>query len=187
MKKFLSFIFTTFFVVVFYAQNSSNELIDNGGVGKFCGVVIVLADQDNAKYNSSLTTTKICYTHDVAGNLSGTANCNSSSFVTKKAQERTNKTEETHVQEGPLDLGDSFVAYPNPTDGLFYLAWNKNAATQLASMQLASVNTGRIIPVAYKNTDKITTIDLSKQPSGIYILRVVFTNGTTKSIKVIRK
>ena len=91
------------------------------------------------------------------------------------------------AQQGAVELGDSFVAYPNPTDGVFYLAWNNSTANPLVKLEMASANTGQILSVAYKTTDKLTTINLQSQPPGIYILRLLLNDGSTKAIQVIRK
>ncbi len=150
-----------------FAQNTS-----------FCGVVVTLADQDTSKYNSQLTTTKKCYAHDAAGNLIGTRACPKPTLKSF--------SEEENLQEGPVDLGETLKAYPNPTRGIFYLAQEGNLENPIIKIQIVSINSGAIINVPTNSINKQTTIDLSNQPLGIYVVNVLFKNGKNKSIKVIR-
>jgi hypothetical protein len=172
MKNIILCSFTTLLFSFFsnlFAQSSS-----------FCGVVIVLQDQDNAKYNSQLTSTKRCYNHDAAGNLIGTKAC-----VTATASSSYSLDENT-TQQGPLDLGESLKAYPNPTSGIFYLAQEEKSTNAINKVQVVSINSAVIITIPVSTNSKLTTIDLSGQSPGIYIVNILFANGKNKSIKVIR-
>jgi hypothetical protein len=185
-----SFVYTEKDIIT-ESANSSDELTKYGGDNKFCGIVLVLPNQDFSLYQNNLSLNKTCFVHDAAGNLVGTQNCSSASASASafKSASVNNSfiKEEIAEPQGPIDLGDSFVAYPNPTDGLFYLAWNNKAENPLKNVQLTSVGSGQTQSVSFTNANGLTTIDLSAKSPGLYILQLFMSNGSTKSIKVIRK
>lgn len=102
--------------------------------------------------------------------------------LTKSA---TVKDTDTVAQPTYTDaIGDLNIhIYPNPTQGLLNVKMNNLPENQSAQIQVLDIN-GRL--VYDKATEGTTSVDLSAQPTGTYILRFIF-NGQTSTWKVLKQ
>lgn len=83
----------------------------------------------------------------------------------------------TGVVENVKD--NSFYLYPNPTNGSIYLQSEENIANIILFDMIGQQRFLKIINDGY--------IDLSHLSSGIYLLMIEFSNGKTKTIKVMKE
>jgi ligand-binding sensor domain-containing protein len=80
----------------------------------------------------------------------------------------------------PLKQDESISVYPNPSHGIFHLIKSKN--TLIKESMVTDVN-GRTVFVP-KSISPI--IDLSSQPSGVYLLRVTDNSGQSSRIALVK-
>lgn len=84
----------------------------------------------------------------------------------------------TGIKEN-LTPGDILV-YPNPSSGIIQIFSEK---AQIKSIEISNM-LGEILYEVQTNTEK-TSIDISTQQNGIYIIKVALSNGTTTTEKLI--
>lgn len=87
------------------------------------------------------------------------------------------QVEETEITE----LLENIKIYPNPSTGLFYFI--SNDKTQV---QISVYNSNGSLIIHDNIVSNKWVIDLSDQPSGIYVLKV-FSNNKTLTIKLIKQ
>jgi hypothetical protein len=83
----------------------------------------------------------------------------------------------TEVIENYKD--NNFSLYPNPTNGYIYLHSEENIANIILFDMVGQKRFQRKIKNGF--------IDLTNLSSGIYLLRVEFSNGKTQTTKVIKE
>ncbi|MBF6640308.1 T9SS type A sorting domain-containing protein, partial [Flavobacterium sp. J49] len=74
----------------------------------------------------------------------------------------------------------NFKAYPNPTSGIFNIAYSEN----ISSVVLINV-LGQVVLENQSNSDQVS-VDLSSLPSATYFVKVT-ANGKVKVIKVVKR
>ncbi len=85
------------------------------------------------------------------------------------------------------DISDEILYYPNPVESELFLKWKNNDDDFVTRIELYSIS-GQIIKSIsnIKNTEE-TTIDFQSFPSGYYNLLLIYNNGETKDLKIIKK
>jgi hypothetical protein len=73
--------------------------------------------------------------------------------------------------------------YPNPTQGQLVIDC-RNTSEKVVSMELMDIN-GNIIETQTMRDDGLTTIDISPEAKGVYILHVVTQSGKELRRKII--
>ena len=80
----------------------------------------------------------------------------------------------------------NLIVYPNPTNGDFSILWNKTGEVKIGIYNLQ----GQLIKETnYKNPTKTSIIKMSipVQTKGIYILKIHGADGTSETVKVLKK
>jgi hypothetical protein len=78
----------------------------------------------------------------------------------------------------------SFRVYPNPTQGTFTLEMTGKATASTVAAELFRMQGDRLVKVEFQG-DQLYKFDLNGQPSGIYILRILF-DGKGETVKIIK-
>ncbi len=117
---------------------------------------------------------KIEYAYDAAGNrLTRTiilpAQLRSAATAANEESEEESLLQEK-VYSDHLNQTDILI-YPNPTKGLLRVEINGNAGDKPVSLQVYDAN-GRVLRQE-SNAGSSTTLDLSNQPPGIYMLLLI--------------
>jgi len=85
---------------------------------------------------------------------------------------------------GINELSDPDLAmHPDPTTGPVYLTWNKAQGSSIVSILDA---TGRLLEVV-REAGAHCVLDLSSRRSGVYLVKVVFADGTQAIKRVVRE
>ncbi len=122
---------------------------------------------------NSLWGASIAFEYDAAGNRI------SRKVITLRsatASEIPGEEEEEEIPEEPQVFTDvlaqsSIYIYPNPTKGLLRVEINSNGASKPVSLQVYDMS-GRML-LQESNVASSTTVDLSNQPAGTYILQLI--------------
>jgi hypothetical protein len=78
-----------------------------------------------------------------------------------------------------MDIYDLLNVFPNPTTSILTIAHHASYDTDIAETKIYDLN-GRLLN-SYGNQ---RIIDVSQLPRGIYLVKVVFTDGTEGSVKI---
>jgi len=116
------------------------------------------------------------YVYDASGNR-----------IERLIRLRSAEVKDTATVEQPTytdALGELNIhIYPNPTHGLLNVQISNMPENQSAQIQVMDI-TGRLL--YNKTADGTTSVDLSSQPTGTYVLRFVF-NGKTSTWKILKQ
>lgn len=82
---------------------------------------------------------------------------------------------------------DNLSYYPNPVKEELFLKWKTTNDYSVSKIELFNLN-GQILR-SYTNLDKLETMNLpfQEQPSGVYLINILYTNGEMKTIKIVKK
>lgn len=98
--------------------------------------------------------------------------------------ERPDQSEEPET-EFAIQFEDKIMVYPNPTQGLFYIEWEKEIAQYISSVEILSSDAVIQANKINSSVNKLN-IDLTLKQNGIYFVRFTFTDGSIASKKVIK-
>ncbi|MCE7068066.1 T9SS type A sorting domain-containing protein [Dyadobacter sp. CY326] len=70
------------------------------------------------------------------------------------------------------------VAYPNPVNDLLTLKWSALQTVQIFN------SSGKMV---YENSEKMSTIDISKLSAGVYIFKLIGNDGSCVLRKIVKK
>jgi hypothetical protein len=82
-------------------------------------------------------------------------------------------------------LDRSIVVYPNPTKGNLIMAWDWKYNGLIKSI-LVSDMSNRRIPVEHTQNTSDARVDLTRYPTGLYLVSFKLTDGTTIEKKIIK-
>jgi hypothetical protein len=91
------------------------------------------------------------------------------------------------VAEGGLPgeaVAGGFRVYPNPTQGTFTLEMTGKATASAVAAELFRMQGDRLVKAEFQG-DQSCRFDLNGQPSGVYILRILF-DGKGETVKIIK-
>ena len=79
-------------------------------------------------------------------------------------------------------LENNIIIYPNPSTGIFHIALPSNQTYQIEVVD----NMGRVV-LNQSNAENTSTIDLSNQASGVYLIRMIDAAGNVSFGRVVKK
>jgi hypothetical protein len=84
-----------------------------------------------------------------------------------------------------VEVTDNLIIYPNPSSGVFKIESSKGL--KIKQITASDINNARF--VFNQNYDNETTveIDISSHPQGIYVVNVLFEDGSQETQKIIKK
>jgi hypothetical protein len=127
---------------------------------------------------------KITFDYDAAGNQTQRILCITCATTAKVITDPKLLTKADLITS---DVSDLISYYPNPVQQELYLSWqlaNNNAVTTIQTFDL----NGRLIQ-SYHGLEsaKVQTIPFASYPTGIYAVVLAYSNGETKSIKIVKQ
>ncbi len=135
---------------------------------------------------------KLVFIYDSAGNQKTRRLPNNSSGTPSlKAQLpesiADNIQEEDEIQEDESKLfEESIIIYPNPTSGDLAMTWDSDYNFLLKDIIVSDMG-NRIVPVDYGQNTKEVRVDLTRYPTGIYLVNFILTDGRSIQKKIIKR
>lgn len=86
----------------------------------------------------------------------------------------------------PKLLADQFTTYPNPTDGITNLKWEKEVSGLVQKIELVGYTTPYYREIPFTDTDLAVEINLSNQIRGVYFVQFSLKDGTVVTKKLIK-
>lgn len=86
-----------------------------------------------------------------------------------------------NVSEGN-SLGDSRLAYPNPTSGLLHVSCSSSAMSQL---EIHDALGSLLLSVSGENQRAV--LDLKSLATGVYFLTILSTDGTQSTARIVKQ
>lgn len=112
------------------------------------------------------------YTYDANGNRA------QREFQSPLIKMGTYETYETKLDEYNIQI------FPNPTDGGLEVSIENLDDDNVATVEFYNINGGKLFKT--KGIKETTQLDLSKQPNGVYVLRIII-DGKIGDWKVIKQ
>ncbi|WP_340199530.1 T9SS type A sorting domain-containing protein [Ascidiimonas sp. W6] len=132
--------------------------------------------------------TKLIITYDASGNQLERSYCNGcNNRSVAPAQNKEKQLPEASKEATPTDQTDAILILPNPTEGEVVLSWEANFGTQIAQIKIVGYHTPYEKTVPYQKGIQAVAIDLSKEPSSIYIVQFFMNDGTLITKKIIKQ
>jgi len=129
---------------------------------------------------------KITFDYDNAGNQIKRElclSCNKANYKTKEVKEVTALQDEDLEKFTPED---AISYYPNPVKEELYLKWELVADKTVTNIQLYDLN-GRVLQ-NYGKLEKSNSLNIPflNYPKGTYLVLLVYNDGETKTIKIVK-
>lgn len=153
--------------------NNYDHFIGDSGVlellNTICDKHVSLIVENNI--NDDVVNT-LCPKYDESGNFIGLNN-----ICIHETQYENDSYEE-------LDYASMIWVAPNPTRDKTTIHWDKDIVDLISEIVVVPVNGGQHITINYLTANESAEINLSTYPSGIYVVRFLFSSGqvVTKSI-----
>ncbi len=140
---------------------------------------------------------QLIFGHDTAGNQAQLFYCDEANSCTPSVQTVSNANAvKAQVAELEPDLIDDdvqtdnsineYTIYPNPTSGNISVSL-KGTYSSGGSMCIYSLNGSLVKKIHIDSSTDYMNLDLSDKPSGMYVMRLYFTNGNIVTKKIIKK
>jgi len=122
----------------------------------------------------------IHFSYDTAGNQ------------IKRFYDPTNYTKQEVVAEIEAEEIDKkskskLSFYPNPIENELTITWSKSENSSVRTVQVYSINSKLVRSFTSKNNSQELKLPLHNIASGMYIVKVLFSNGKEDSFKIIKK
>jgi hypothetical protein len=133
--------------------------------------------------------TKLIISYDASGNQMQREYCNGCS---SRSASQIKKTDLLNivVKEESLpkeQLADAIAILPNPTQGQLVLSWGTDLAKRIQQIKIVGYHTPFQKVIPYQSTQQTVSIDLSREPSSIYIVQFYLLDGSLITKKIIKK
>jgi Secretion system C-terminal sorting domain len=128
---------------------------------------------------------KIVFTYDTAGNQTLRELCISCTNPNAKyIKDPKQLTKEDLITS---DVSDLISYYPNPVEQELYLSWQLANNNAVMTIQIYDLN-GRLLQ-SYNGLESanLQTIPFASYPTGIYAVVLAYSDGSQKSIKIVKK
>jgi hypothetical protein len=138
---------------------------------------------------SSNAQTKLIISYDASGNQMQREYCNGCSSRSVSQIKKTDSLnvvakEESLPEEHPAD---AIAILPNPTQGQLVLSWGTDLAKRIQQIKILGYHTPFQKVIPYQSTQQTVSIDLSREPSSIYIVQFYLLDGSLITKKIIKK
>lgn len=146
-------------------------------------------------YHFSHSQKQLCFSYDSAGNQTGVSVClnNETGALTRKVlQEET--AEEPTVLEEQEEVSENAIeevvlkGAPNPTSGQLTVYWYHYENSALVRLFISSADMKVLYdnPSIHSPSEQIE-INMSSYVQGVYYLVGIFSDGTKKTVRIIKK
>lgn len=127
---------------------------------------------------------KINFDYDTAGNQILRHLCLTCRIANQEVKKYSELVESDLQKFHPED---EFSYYPNPVDGELYIEWKNNETYYISNIQLYS-STGQLLKDEIVEKDVLKKIiSFENFSTGIYHVKLGYSNGNQKSIKIVKK
>jgi Secretion system C-terminal sorting domain len=128
---------------------------------------------------------RIQFTYDGAGNQIKREIC--SNCAAKNAKDSDYKNVETVTEKDLIEEDVNISYYPNPVREELYVKWKIETEKTVKTIEVYSM-TGQMLK-SYNNleTSDITSISFQTYPQGLYNVKVLYSNGDNKTLKIVKK
>lgn len=135
---------------------------------------------------SNAQTNKIVFEYDAAGNQTKRYLCLKCPSATGKSDQAKEAAASAQEEVLPFLSEESISYHPNPVKETLYLKWKLKDNNRVTSVQVFSF-LGQVLgtwSIASGATDQ--SLPFQNYPDGIYLVVLHYSNGSQKSIKVIK-
>jgi hypothetical protein len=119
-----------------------------------------------------------CFSYDASGNYLLSLDCSPSTIPPNTITEYTPAEIE--------DINSKIILFPNPTYSVINVSWDASLFGKITNMQVASTNGTSIYTTSISSTQNTASINLTSQPTGIYIVKFILNTGQFISKNVIK-
>jgi len=151
-------------------QYYANLILNN-----VCDETIIAISQTPSE--TYLTTGK-CFTYDFSGNATIPSNCTPTAIIALPITEYSPAEME--------DISSKIVLYPNPTSSSINITWDASLNGKITSIQWNNSNGVHLGNTSDVTNQSTATINLSLQPTGVYILRFILNTSQFISKNVLK-
>lgn len=127
-------------------------------------------------------TPKITFQYDASGNQ--TLRCYNCYLLRKDTKTVNKNNEKKFEKEVSKNMDNEFSYFPNPVDDKLVLNWSNNSLTKV---YILDMNSKLLTNYDVSTKEKQYTIPFYNYIQGIYIVKVVFDDNSTKTFKIIKK
>jgi hypothetical protein len=138
---------------------------------------------------NALAQTKLIISYDTSGNQMQREYCNGCSSRSASQIKKTDSLNVVAKEESlPKEqLADAIAILPNPTQGQLVLSWGTDLAKRIQQIKIVGYHTPFQKVIPYQSTQQTVSIDLSREPSSIYIVQFYLLDGSLITKKIIKK
>lgn len=138
---------------------------------------------------NAFTQTKLIITYDTSGNQVTREYCDGcNSRTTSQAKQIDSLTVASKDPDQEIEeLLDEITVLPNPTLGNVTLNWEADFAARIDQIKIVGYHTPFQKQIPYQDKQQAVSIDLSREPSSIYVVQFWMTDGTLITKKIIKK
>ena len=128
---------------------------------------------------------RIRFSYDTVGNQTKREVC--MGCLAKNVKDSDYKNAETVTEKDLIQEDVNLSYYPNPVREELYVKWKIETTKTVKSIEVYSMS-GQIL-ASYSNLEStdITSVAFQSYPMGIYNLMLVYSNGETKTLKIVKK
>lgn len=144
-----------------------------------------------AKLLGRAITNKLVFIYDSAGNQKIRRSPNNTSgtpTLKAKLPEDIVKAEDEELAstDESILFEDSIVIFPNPTSGNLNMQWDTEYNSYIQQIIVSDMG-GRRIPINHRQESKEASVDLTRYPTGVYLVNFLLTDGRNIQKKIIKK
>lgn len=149
-----------------------------------CNLVIPSIEQSSPQDHSTL---KKCFTYDISGNYESTQTCvEQQNRQAETDSVAVDSTDEGYSAEELEDIGSHIVLYPNPTSTIVNISWDASISGKISDIQVFSTSGVYVFSATISSSQLSVAVDLSSQPSGIYLVDFILDSSQQITRNIIK-
>ncbi len=134
---------------------------------------------------------KLVFIYDSAGNQKIRRAPNNSSGTPSLRAELpdqivTNTTDDEEIVDEINLFEETIVIFPNPTSGDLNMQWNSDYNFLIQEIIVSDMS-GRRVPINHSNGSQEVQVDLTRYPTGVYLVNFLLKDGRSVQKKIIKK
>lgn len=123
----------------------------------------------------------LTFSYDSGGNQSVREYCDLCAHVQKSGSTQ----QSTSILEPPKKTFDVKI-YPNPTKDRVTIVWSQETDLLIQKIEYVAYNYTQFRPLEFRRGEMKATIDLTKEPIGMYVVVFHLTNGEKLTYKILK-
>ncbi|APA92652.1 MULTISPECIES: T9SS type A sorting domain-containing protein [Myroides] len=131
---------------------------------------------------------QICFVYDSSGNMIGTKPCNVANKVSAMAMKNTQLHDQMTLDNLSIEeIKKHVIVYPNPTDGVFNVVFEKEIQGKIAEVEVFSMTGALVKSSIITKKDTSVSYDISNYPTGIYIVKFKLISNTSFNVNILKR